>query len=118
MVDAHERKPPSESQRLGKVEPYEKRAGKARAPSDRDGIDGAPAACPFDSFLENGKKLEEMLPRGDLRDDASETRVKVGLGSNGLREKKAAVLHDGRRAFVTRGLDSEYAHVPSLGAFS
>ena len=60
------------------------------------------------------QQRHEVLPRGDLRHDAAELRVHLGLGCHNVGDYGSPVLDDRRGGLVARCLDAQDLHgVPS-----
>src|SRR5690348_8880514 len=80
MIDRHEREPARPRDRLGRREPDEQRTDEAGPLRDGDLLDVIERRARVRQRLahDGGDELE-MPPRGDLRDDAAEAGVQLGL---------------------------------------
>ena len=86
VVDRRERKPPRPRERLRRGDADEQRADEARAARDADEVDVVERRVRLAERLPDDRQHElEVPPRRDLRHDAAEARVELGLRGDDVR---------------------------------
>lgn len=113
MVDPHKRNISSQRQPLGKLQANEQSAQQAGAAGGRDAIDVLQAAGGSKRLRAETRKAQQMLPGGDLGDNATKLRVEHRLGVDQVAfnlQAGAGATHHAYCRLIAARLYAQYAH--------
>ena len=108
VIDGNQRQLLREGEALRGGETDEERADQARALGHTDRIEALELRVSLGQRLPHHREDElEVTSRGDLRDDAAEAGVQLGLGRDDVGTNVAVGGHNRRRRLVARGLERQ-----------
>ena len=111
VVHAREGELIGHRQPLRGIDPDQEASGQSRTVGDGDRVQLVQlGAGLLKRPVDHGNDRQEVLPRGDLGDDAAVDRVDLCLRRYDVGEDDAAVLDDGGPRLVAACLDPEYLH--------
>ena len=117
VVDGDEREPARPRDRLRGREADEQRPDQPRPLRDRDAVDVVERDARLPERLAQHRHDQlEVTARGDLRDDAAEARVELGLRGDDAGADGPVLLDEGRGRLVAGGLDPEDHEAPAAGS--
>jgi hypothetical protein len=113
VVHADERDVQSHRHRLPRRIADEEGADQTGTPRRRHGVQVThPHAGLMQGLLDDDRHLLDVCARRDLRNDAAELRMELGLGRDHVRQDLASAAQHRDRGFVARRFDAEDQSVP------
>ncbi len=108
VVDAEQRHAQANGEHLGRADADQQGADQARRMMHGDAADLIQTHAGLaQRFVDDRQQSLQMCPRRDLRHDAAEARVQIGLRRDDVGQDRRLVGEDGRGGFVAGGFDAE-----------